>query len=90
MVATYEVGSDPEQLALSADGSRLYASNEDAGASNYDPKLKLIRSMINGSRGPMLRKATALDWAGNHLPLQVDGAKPMQRLGKKHVGNRPY
>lgn len=51
---------------------RRYAGfymDEDAGAPNYDPKLKLIRSMINGSRGPMLRKATALDWAGD--PIEV-------------------
>ncbi len=51
---------------------RRYAGfymNEDAGAPNYDPKLKLIRSMINGSRGPMLRKATALDWTGD--PIEV-------------------
>ena len=39
--------------------------NEDPGAPNYDPKHKIIRSMITGSRGPMLRKATPLDWAGD-------------------------
>lgn len=38
---------------------------EDPSAPNYDPKLKLIRSMQNGSRGPMLRKATPLDWVGD-------------------------
>ena len=38
---------------------------EDPGAPNYDPKLKIIRSMITGSRGPMLRQATPLDWAGD-------------------------
>jgi hypothetical protein len=38
---------------------------EDPSAPNYDPKLKLIRSMQNGSKGPMLRKATALDWVGD-------------------------
>ena len=51
---------------------RRYAGfymNEDPGAPNYDPQRKLIRSMINGSRGPMLRKATALDWAGD--PIEV-------------------
>jgi hypothetical protein len=42
---------------------------EDPGAPNYDPRLKLIRSMINGSRGPMLRKSTGLDWAGD--PIEV-------------------
>jgi hypothetical protein len=38
---------------------------EDPAAPNYDPKLKLIRSMQNGSKGPMLRPATALDWVGD-------------------------
>ncbi|HLQ43618.1 MAG TPA: hypothetical protein VK137_02730, partial [Planctomycetaceae bacterium] len=38
---------------------------------NFDAKLKLIRSMFNGSRGPLLRKATALDWAGD--PIEIEG-----------------
>ena len=45
--------------------------NEDPGAPNYDPKHKIIRSLFNGSRGPLLRKATALDWAGD--PIEVEG-----------------
>jgi len=44
---------------------------EDPDAPNYDPEHKLIRSMINGSRGPMLRKATALDWVGD--PFDTSG-----------------
>jgi hypothetical protein len=44
--------------------------NDDPGAPNYDPKLKIIRSLFNGSRGPLLRKATALDWAGD--PIEVE------------------
>ena len=35
------------------------------------PKVKIIRSLFNGSRGPLLRKATALDWAGD--PIEVAG-----------------
>ncbi len=42
---------------------------EDGGAANYDPKHRIIRSLFNGSRGPLLRKATALDWAGD--PIEV-------------------
>lgn len=38
---------------------------------NYDPNHRIIRSMFNGSRGPLLRKATALDWAGD--PIDVAG-----------------
>jgi hypothetical protein len=56
--------------------------NEDPGALNYDPKHKIIRSMFNGSRGPLLRKATGLDWAGD--PIEVEG-----RFQPKH-GERTY
>ena len=41
--------------------------DEDPQAKNYDPERRLIRSMFNGSRGPMLRKTTALDWVGDPL-----------------------
>ncbi len=45
--------------------------NDDPGAPNYDPRTRIIRSLFNGSRGPLLRKATALDWAGD--PIEVEG-----------------
>lgn len=64
---------------------RRYAGfymGEDPQADNYDPQRKLLRSMINGSRGPMLRKATALDWAGD--PIEVEG-----RFRPRH-GERTY
>jgi len=44
---------------------------EDPQAPNYDPAKKLIRSMINGSRGPLLRKATPVDWVGD--PFDATG-----------------
>ena len=44
---------------------------EDPQADNYDPKHKVIRSMFNGSRGSLMRKATGLDWAGD--PIDVEG-----------------
>ena len=40
---------------------------DDPEAPNYDKERKLIRSIFTGSRGPMLRKATGLDWAGDPL-----------------------
>jgi hypothetical protein len=43
---------------------------EDPEAPNYDPVHKIIRSMENGSRGPMLRKATALDWVGDPFDVK--------------------
>jgi len=39
--------------------------NEDPEAPNYDPKHKIIRSLFTGSKGPLLRKATPYDWAGD-------------------------
>jgi hypothetical protein len=46
---------------------------DDPEAPNYDKDKKLIRSLLTGSRGPMLRKATGLDWAGDPLVLPNDG-----------------
>ena len=44
---------------------------EDPHIPNYDPEHRVIRSFFNGSRGPLLRQATALDWAGD--PIDVAG-----------------
>ncbi len=64
--------SDPTDKRLEQRIRRFagFYMNEDPGAPNYDPKHKIIRSLINGSRGPMLRKATGLDWAGD--PIEVE------------------
>ena len=43
---------------------------ENPAAPNYDPTHKIIRSMQNGSRGPMLRKATPLDWVGDPFDVR--------------------
>lgn len=64
--------SDPENLNLHV-RARRYAGfymNEDPGAPNYDAEHHVIRSLFNGSRGPLLRKATALDWTGD--PIEVE------------------
>jgi len=42
--------------------------NEDPEAPNYDPVNKVIKSIWNGSYGPMLRKATVYDWVGDPVP----------------------
>ncbi|RLT40761.1 MAG: hypothetical protein DWI57_07985 [Chloroflexi bacterium] len=65
--------------------TRRYAGfymNEDPQAQNYDPQHKIIRSMFNGSRGPLLRPATGVDWAGD--PIEVEG-----RFSPLH-GERTY
>lgn len=63
--------SDPLNRAFQRRVKRFagFYMNEDPGAKNYDPKHRIIRSLFNGSRGPLLRKATGLDWAGD--PIRV-------------------
>ena len=62
------MGLSVPTLSIYQERARRWAGlymGEDPDAPNYDTKLKLIRSMQNGSKGPMLRKATALDWVGD-------------------------
>jgi len=64
--------SDPRDPRFQ-DRVRRYAGfylNQDPGAPNYDAKHRIIRSMFNGSRGPLMRKATGLDWAGD--PIEIE------------------
>ncbi|HEX8301427.1 hypothetical protein [Sphingomonas sp.] len=61
-----------------------FYTGEDPAAPNYDPKHKIIRAMFNGSRGPLMRKATGLDWAGD--PIDVTGIAPEALLH----GERSY
>lgn len=61
--------SDPHD-ARYCDRVRRFAGfylNEDPGAPNYDPQHRIIKSMFNGSRGPLMRNTTALDWAGDPI-----------------------
>ena len=51
------------------------------------PAHKIIRSMQNGSRGPMLRKATALDWVGD--PFDVNGLRRAARRVDVRAVPRP-
>jgi hypothetical protein len=65
--------SDPNNPRF-ADRARRFSAmymGEDPDAPNYDPQHRIIKSLMNGSRGPMLRKATALDWAGD--PFDTSG-----------------
>ena len=47
--------------------ARMYMG-EDPEAPNYDPKMKVIRSIWTGSKGPMMHKATEYDWVGDPVP----------------------
>jgi hypothetical protein len=63
------VPTDQKYIARARRYAAMYMG-EDPDAPNYDSKLKLIRSLINGSRGPMLRKATPLDWVGDPIDIE--------------------
>jgi hypothetical protein len=65
--------SEPGDPALVRRAVRYadFYNGTDPTAPNYDPKHRVIRSLLGGSRGPLLRPATALDWAGD--PIEVAG-----------------
>ena len=64
--------SDPNDRAFQARVRRFagFYLGDDPSVPNYDHRHRIIRSMFTGSRGPLLRKATAVDWAGD--PVQVE------------------
>jgi hypothetical protein len=57
---------DPKFGQRTATYAAMYMG-DDPEAPNYDKENKLVRSLFSGSKGPMLRKATGLDWAGDRL-----------------------
>src|SRR3954468_21576210 len=65
--------ADPHDGALVGRLRRWTAmyNGENPHIPNYDPQHRVIRSFFNGSRGPLLRPATAVDWAGD--PIDVTG-----------------
>jgi hypothetical protein len=62
------VPTDPKYLERVRRFAGLYMG-EDPEAPNYDPKVNIIRSMMNGSKGPLLRKATAIEWVGEPFDM---------------------
>lgn len=55
---------DPAVIARTRRFADLY-TGRDPTVRNYDSGHRVMRSTMNGSRGPMLRPATPLDWAGD-------------------------
>ncbi|NWF85953.1 MAG: hypothetical protein HXY18_19210, partial [Bryobacteraceae bacterium] len=71
MRAFFFMGLSEPENALYIARMRRFAGmymNEDPEAPNYDPEKKIIRSIWNGSKGPMLGKATVYDWVGDPVP----------------------
>ena len=58
---------DPQYLIRARRFAGLYM-NEDPESSNYDPTHRIIRSLFNGSRGPLIGVPTEAHWAGNPRP----------------------
>ncbi len=68
---------DPDYINRARRFAGFYMGT-DPQADNYDPEHRIIKSLFNGSRGPLLRQATALDWAGD--PIEVEGRfNPLHR-----------
>jgi hypothetical protein len=59
--------SDPDDDQLRARTRRFanFYTGADPGAPNYDPVHRIIRSMYNGSRGPLMRLTNGVDWVGD-------------------------
>ena len=62
--------SEPENALLVGRMKKFMAmyNGEDPEIQNYDPEKKIIKSIWNGSLGPMLRRATVYDWVGDPVP----------------------
>ena len=58
---------DPKYLTRARRFAGFYM-NASPEAANYDPEKKLIRSLFNGSRGPLLTPAKEYEWGGNPRP----------------------
>jgi len=71
--------ADPEDPVFATRMKRFAEMymGQDPDAPNYDPEKKLIKSIWNGSLGPMMHKATTYDWVGDPVP------------GKFHVLHSP-
>jgi hypothetical protein len=71
MRAFFLMGLSEPNNDLYRERSRRFAdmyTGEDPEAPNYDPVNKVIKSIWNGSMGPMLHKATTYDWVGDPVP----------------------
>jgi len=62
------VPTDPKYLERVRRFAGFYMA-EDPDAPNYDPEHNIIRSMMNGSKGPLLRKATSMEWVGEPFDM---------------------
>jgi hypothetical protein len=75
--------SEPENPLLVSRMKKFMAmyNDEDPEIKNYDPEKKIIKSIWNGSLGPMLRRATVYDWVGDPVPGKFNLLHNPARMG---------
>lgn len=78
--------NDPAGLARIRRFAGFYL-NEDPDAPNYDPKLKIIRSLFNGSKGPITRPVTPVDWDGDENPKRAERFRISSNIRGDHPLN---
>ncbi len=61
--------------------------NEDPDAPNYDPKHKIIKSLFNGSTGPITRPVTPVDWDGDENPERAARFRTSSNIRGDHPLN---
>lgn len=72
--AFYWYGLGRPDDAVSRSRARRFAGfylNDDPAAPNYDAQHQIIRSLFNGSTGPVTRPATPVDWDGDENPQRA-------------------
>ena len=77
---------DPASLARIRRFAGFYL-NEDPGAPNYDTKLKIIKSLFNGSKGPITRPVTPVDWDGDENPKRAERFRISSNIRGDHPLN---
>jgi hypothetical protein len=78
--------NDPTNVARTRRFAGFYL-NEDPEAPNYDPKLKIIKSLFNGSKGPITRPVTPVDWDGDENPKRAERFRISSNIRGDHPLN---
>jgi hypothetical protein len=77
---------DPASLARMRRFAGFYM-NEDPDAPNYDAKRKIVKSLFNGSKGPLTRPATPVDWDGDENPARAERFRTSTNVRGDHPLN---
>ena len=77
---------DPASRARARRFAGFYM-NDDPAAANYDPERRIIKSLFNGSIGPIVRPATPVDWDGAADPGRAARFKTSTNIRGDHPLN---